>query len=82
MSKLSEYVSDAVAAGSLAVYHDKIRKAAGRDEMPIHRNPADDCRLFKRRELDKFLKKAAKWVTKTTQQTDKDAPLNGQEENN
>jgi hypothetical protein len=47
MSKLSEYVADAVAAGSLAVYHDKIRKAAGPDEMPIHRNPADDCRLFK-----------------------------------
>jgi DNA-binding transcriptional MerR regulator len=37
-----------------------IRKWAALGEIPMHRNPANGYRLFKRRDLDVFLKKTAR----------------------
>jgi excisionase family DNA binding protein len=60
MTKLSEYMHTAEAAEYIGVHHNTLRKWAGRGEIPEHRNPANGYRLFKRSDLDKFLKKAAK----------------------
>jgi len=46
----------------LGIHHNTIRKWAARSEIPMHRNPANGYRLFKRTDLDKLLKKAAKPV--------------------
>ena len=60
MDKLTEYLHTAAAAEYLGVAHNTIRKWAARGEIPMHRNPANGYRLFKRSDLDKLLKKAAK----------------------
>jgi DNA-binding transcriptional MerR regulator len=44
----------------LGVAHNTIRKWAALGEIPMHRNPANGYRLFKRRDLDVFLKKTAR----------------------
>ena len=62
MPKLSEYVKTAEAAEILGVAQNTLRKWAERRDIPMHRNPANGYRLFKRSDLDKFLKKAAKVV--------------------
>ena len=56
MTKLSEYLHTAAAADYLGVAQNTIRKWAGRGEIPMHRNPANGYRLFKRSDLDKFLR--------------------------
>lgn len=61
-TKLTEYLRTAAAAEYLGVHHNTLRKWAGRGDIPMHRNPANGYRLFKRRDLDKFLRKAAKPV--------------------
>ena len=60
MTKLSDYLHTAAAAEYLGVAQNTLRKWAARGEIPMHRNPANGYRLFKRSDLDKFLKKAAK----------------------
>lgn len=62
MTKLSEYLHTAEAAEYLGVHHNTIRKWASRGEIPMHRNPANGYRLFKRSDLDRFLVEAAKPV--------------------
>jgi excisionase family DNA binding protein len=62
MTKLSEYLHTAEAAEYLGVHHNTIRNWAARGELPMHRNPVNGYRLFKRADLDKLLKKAAKPV--------------------
>ena len=62
MTKLSEYMHTAEAADYLGVHHNTLRKWAARGDIPMHRNPANGDRLFKRSDLDKFLKKTAKPV--------------------
>ncbi|KLU05502.1 transcriptional control [Rhodopirellula islandica] len=62
MPKLSEYVKTAEAAEILGVAQNTLRKWAERGVIPMHRNPANGYRLFKRRDLDDFLKKTAKPV--------------------
>ena len=59
MTKLTEYLHTAAAAEYLGVAHNTIRKWAARGEIPMHRNPVNGYRLFKRTDLDKLLKKAA-----------------------
>ena len=59
MNKLTEYLHTAAAAEYLGVAHNTIRKWAALGEIPMHRNPANGYRLFKRRDLDAFLKKTA-----------------------
>jgi len=62
MTKLSEYLHTAEAAEYLGVHHNTIRNWATRGELPMHRNPVNGYRLFKRTDLDKLLKTAAKPV--------------------
>jgi excisionase family DNA binding protein len=65
MTKLTEYLHTAAAAEYLGVAQNTIRKWAARGDIAMHRNPANRYRLFKRTDLDNFLKKAAKPVTNT-----------------
>ncbi len=62
MTKLTDYLQTAEAAEYLGVHHNTLRKWAARDDIPMHRNPANGYRLFKRSDLDVFLKKIAKPV--------------------
>ena len=64
MPKLTEYLRTAAAAEYLGVAQNTLRKWAGRGDIPMHRNPANGYRLFKRSDLDKFLNKAAKPVNR------------------
>lgn len=65
MNKLSEFMHTAEAAEYLGVHHNTVRKWAARGDLPMHRNPVNGYRLFKRTDLDKLLKKAAKPVIAT-----------------
>ncbi len=62
MPKLSEYVKVAEAAEILGVSLGTVRTWAGDGKIPMHRNPAKGYRRFKKSDLDRFLKKAAKPV--------------------
>jgi excisionase family DNA binding protein len=62
MTKLSDYLHTAAAAEYLGVAQNTIRKWAARGDLPMHRNPVNGYRLFKRTDLDKLLKKVAKPV--------------------
>jgi len=62
MTKLTDYLQTADAAEYLGVHHNTLRKWAARGDIPMHRNPANGYRLFKRSDLDVFLKKTAKPV--------------------
>jgi excisionase family DNA binding protein len=59
MTKLTEYMHTATAAEYLGVAQNTLRKWAARGDIPMHRNPANGYRLFKRSDLEKFLNKAA-----------------------
>jgi len=54
-AKLTEYVQTAEAAEILGVAQNTLRKWAKRGEIPMHRNPANGYRLFRRADLEKFL---------------------------
>ena len=62
MPKLTEYLQTAAAAEYIGVAQNTLRKWAARGEIPMQRNPANGYRLFKRSDLDRFLKKTAKPV--------------------
>jgi excisionase family DNA binding protein len=62
MPKLTEYLHTAAAAEYIGVAQNTLRKWAARGDIPMHRNPANGYRLFKRSDLDGFLKKTAKPV--------------------
>ena len=62
MTKLSEYLHTAASAEYLGVAQNTLRKWAALGRLPMHRNPANGYRLFKRSDLDKFLKETAKPV--------------------
>jgi excisionase family DNA binding protein len=57
MKNLSEYVKTAEAAQILGVAQNTLRKWGEQGEIPVHRNPANGYRLFKREDLMRFLKK-------------------------
>lgn len=57
MKNLSEYVKTAEAARVLGVAQNTLRKWAEQGDIPVHRNPANGYRLFKREDLMRFLKK-------------------------
>lgn len=59
MPKLTEYLHTAAAAEYIGVAQNTLRKWAARGDIPMHRNPANGYRLFKRSDLDGFLKKTA-----------------------
>ena len=62
MAKLTEYVKTAEAAEILGVSQNTLRKWAGDGRIPMHRNPANGYRLFRRADLDRFLRQVAKPV--------------------
>ena len=55
MTKLSDYVKTAEAAEFLGVAQNTLRKWAEEGRIPMHRNPANGYRLFKRSDLEAFL---------------------------
>lgn len=54
-TKLSEYVKVAEAAEILGVSQGTVRAWAEAGKIPMHKNPANGYRLFKRAELEQFL---------------------------
>ena len=62
VQKLSEYVKVAEAADILGVSPGTIRTWAADGKIPMHRNPANGYRLFKRADLNRFLKSVGKPV--------------------
>jgi len=65
MTKLTDYLQTAAAARYLGVAQNTLHKWAGRGDVPMHRNPVNGYRLFKRAGLDKLLKQAAKPMNPT-----------------
>jgi excisionase family DNA binding protein len=62
MQKLSEYVKVAEAAELLGVSQNTLRTWAEAGKIPMHRNPSNGYRLFRRADLEKFLQETAKPV--------------------
>ena len=60
MPKLSEYVKVAKTAEILGFSQGTVRIWAADGKIPMHRNPANGYRLFKREDLKKFLAKVAR----------------------
>ena len=63
MEKLSDYVQVAKAAHILGVSQSTLRTWAADGKIPVHRNPANGYRLFKRSNLDDFLRETAESAT-------------------
>jgi excisionase family DNA binding protein len=59
-TKLNEYVKVAEAAEILGVSQGTIRAWAEAGKIPMHKNPANGYRLFRREELEQFLANIAK----------------------
>ena len=64
MTKLSDYVKTAEAADILGVSQNTLRKWAEQGKVPMRRNPANGYRLFRRVDLDQFLKRLEPAVRK------------------
>ena len=62
MPKLSDYLKTADAAEFLGVSQNTLRTWAANGAIPVHRNPANGYRLFKRSDLDRFLTATARPV--------------------
>jgi excisionase family DNA binding protein len=62
-TRLSEYVMVAEAAEILGVSQGTVRTWAEAGKIPMHKNPANGYRLFKRSELDAFLMQIDKPVS-------------------
>lgn len=60
MNKLSEYVKVAEAAEILGVSQGTVRAWGEAGKIPMHRNPANGYRLFRRADLEAFLRKISK----------------------
>ena len=64
MRKLHEYVKIAEAAQILGVSQNTLRKWVDEGQIAASVNPANGYRLFRREDLERFLKDAAKPVSK------------------
>jgi excisionase family DNA binding protein len=60
MTKLYEYVKAAEAAWILGVSQNTLRGWAEAGTIPVRRNPANGYRLLRRRDLERFLERAAR----------------------
>jgi excisionase family DNA binding protein len=58
-TKVSEYVKVAEAAEILGVSQGTVRTWAEAGKIPMHKNPANGYRLFRRIDLERFLAKVA-----------------------
>ncbi|MFO1044530.1 MAG: helix-turn-helix domain-containing protein [Planctomycetaceae bacterium] len=68
MQKLTDYVMTAEAAEILGVSQNTLRGWAKEGKIPMHRNPANGYRLFRRTDLEAFLANVAKSRTVGTKQ--------------
>ena len=59
-AKLREYVKVAEAAEILGVSQGTVRAWAEAGKIPMHKNPANGYRLFRRDDLEEFLARIAK----------------------
>jgi excisionase family DNA binding protein len=59
-TRLNEYVKVAEAAEILGVSQGTVRSWAEAGKIPMHKNPANGDRLFKRLELEQFLSRVDK----------------------
>jgi excisionase family DNA binding protein len=59
MTNLNEYVKIAEAARFLGVSQNTLRAWGEAGKIPMHRNPANGYRLFRRADLGRFLAKVA-----------------------
>ncbi len=59
MTKIADYVKISEAAEILGVAQNTVRKWAEQGKISMHRNPANGYRLFKRADLERFLKRIA-----------------------
>ncbi len=57
MEKLDEYVKIAEAARFLGVAQNTLRAWAASGEIPVRVNPANNYRLFRREDLERFLER-------------------------
>ena len=64
MTRLSEYVKVAEAAKILGVAQGTVRTWAEAGKIPMHKNPANGYRLFRRVDLENFLARIAKSAKK------------------
>jgi excisionase family DNA binding protein len=62
---LTEYLKTADAAELLGVAQNTLRKWAEAGDVPMHRNPANGYRLFRRADLELFLQNTARRVIPT-----------------
>ena len=60
MQRLSDYVLTAEAAQILGVSSNTVRAWARDGKIPVRRNPANGYRLFKRADLQRFLREIEK----------------------
>lgn len=66
MTNLSDYIHSAEAAEYLGIHHNTNRKWAARGELPVHRNPVNGYRLFKRDDLDDLSEQVEKASKKSS----------------
>ena len=64
-TKLSEYVKVAEAAEILGVSQGTLRNWSEAGKIPMHKNPVNGYRLFKKSELDEFLDAIERTVVST-----------------
>ena len=64
MQKISEYVKIAEAAEMLGCCQNTLRKWVDEGKIPARVNPANGYRLFRRADLERFLKKIEKPVSR------------------
>ncbi len=62
MQKLDEYMKIATAAEFLGICQNTLRKWADQGRVAVRVNPANGYRLFRREDLETFLREAAKPV--------------------
>ena len=68
MEKLSDYVKTAEAAEILGVSQTTLRKYAEAGKIPMRKNPVNGYRLFKRKDLEAFLKQIEQTNSVSTKQ--------------
>lgn len=59
MDKLNEYVMTCEAAHLLGISQNTLRAWAGDGKIPVRRNPANGYRLFRRADLEAYLRHVA-----------------------
>lgn len=64
VEKLSDYVMTAEAAEILGVSQNTLRAWAEDGKIPVHRNPANGYRLFRKTDLKKFLREVERSAKK------------------